>query len=84
MNKNFVFNLKEIRKTKGISQTELARRLNVSPQAIHQFENGLTPTIERAVEIAQALEVTLDELIEFKKIQSEISQRYINVAKEKD
>lgn len=84
MNKNFVFNLKEIRKAKGISQSELAKKIGVSPQAIHQFENGLTPTIERAVEIAQALEITLDELIEFRQIQTQISNHYIEEAKKKD
>lgn len=85
MNKKFVFNLKEIRKTKMISQTELAKILGVSSQAVQQFENGQrVPSLERAVEIAQALEVTLDELIEFRRIQTEISQKYIDEIKEKN
>ncbi|MDY0210938.1 MAG: helix-turn-helix transcriptional regulator [Acholeplasma sp.] len=85
MNKKIVLNLKEIRKTKQISQTELAKKLGISSQAVQQFENGnRTPSLERAVEIAQALEVTLDELIEFRRIQTEISKKYIKEAKEKD
>ena len=85
MNKVFVLNLKEVRERKNISQGDLALKLKVSRQAISKFERGeKTPSLERAVEIAQALEVTLDELIEFKKIQSEISQQYIKEAKEKD
>ena len=71
-----------MREKKNISQGDLAKLLNVSRQAISKFERGeKVPSIERAVEIAQALEITLDELIEFKKIQSEISQKYIKEIK---
>ena len=71
-----------MREKKNISQGDLAKLLNVSRQAISKFERGeKVPSIERAVESAQALEITLDELIEFKKIQSEISQKYIKEIK---
>ena len=82
MNKNFVLNLREIREKRGLNQKALADQLSVSIQTVSKFERGIiTPSLERAVEIAQALEVTLDELIEFKKIQSEISQKYIDEIK---
>lgn len=85
MNKKFVFNLKEIRQEKGLSQTDLAKKMGISSQAVQQFENGVrTPSLERAVEIAQALEITLDELIEFRQIQTKISNQYIKEAKKKD
>ncbi|MDX9692071.1 MAG: helix-turn-helix transcriptional regulator [Acholeplasmataceae bacterium] len=85
MNKNFNLNLKEMREKKNISQGDLAKLLNVSRQAISKFERGeKVPSIERAVEIAQALEITLDELIEFRTIQTKISNQYIEEAKKKD
>ncbi len=78
----FLFNLQEVRKNKKVSQQELADMLNISRQAISKYERGVkTPSLERAVEIAQALEVTLDELIVFKQIQTEISQKYIDEIK---
>lgn len=71
-----------MREKKNLSQGDLASMLKISRQAISKFERGeKVPSLERAVEIAQALEVTLDELIEFKKIQSEISQKYIDEIK---
>ena len=85
MNKKFVFNLKEIRQEKGLSQTDLAKKMGISSQAVQQFENGVrTPSLERTVEIAQALDITLDELIEFRQIQTKISNQYIEEAKKKD
>lgn len=83
--KNFVFNLRSIREMKNMNQKDVAEMLNVSIQTISKFERGvITPSLERAVEIAQALEVTLDELVVFKRIQSEISQKYIDEIKEKN
>lgn len=74
-----------MREKKNISQGDLAKLLNVSRQAISKFERGeKVPSIERAVEIAQALDITLDELIEFRQIQTRISNQYIEEAKKKD
>ncbi len=57
-------NLKLIREELGISQKELAEKLNVSPTNIYNYEKGRTqPSIEWIIKIADALNVTTDYLL---------------------
>lgn len=37
---NFAFNLSRLRKEKGISQTELAEKLNIGKQSISDYEKS--------------------------------------------
>ena len=72
---NYKLNLREIRKNKGFSQEKLASVLNTKQQNISEYENQIvSPNLERLVEIAQILGVTLDELVEFKQIHHEYSK----------
>ncbi|WP_300259986.1 helix-turn-helix domain-containing protein [Clostridium sp.] len=55
--------LKEIREEKGISQRELAKRINISAPRYNQYENNkrsLPPKI--ALLLAKELNVTIDEI----------------------
>jgi transcriptional regulator with XRE-family HTH domain len=57
-------NIKAIRHVKGISQAEIARRLDVEPPSYHRLENrGKKLSIEQLEEIASALGVSLLELL---------------------
>ena len=52
------------RKKKGLTQEELAERVNVSQSMINHIENGnKKPSLETAVALANELGVTLDSLI---------------------
>ena len=56
--------LTELRKKRGISQEELAKRLGTQGPAIGRYERGLAkPTIEVAAKLASILEVSLDYLV---------------------
>ncbi len=45
-----------LRKEKNISQTELAKRLNVSRQAVSKWEQGISsPDTERLIQLAEIL-----------------------------
>jgi len=56
--------LYELRKTGGLTQNELAEKLNVSRQAISRWELGTaTPDVENLIAISDLFGVTLDELL---------------------
>lgn len=58
----------QCRKEKGLTQKQLAGRLNVSPQAVSKWERGLClPDVSLWPALAEALEVTLLELLEGEK-----------------
>ena len=53
--------LKELRKTRSWSQSDLARALQVSRQAVNGFESGkFTPSLEMAFKIAQLFNVAIE------------------------
>ncbi|MBO4983953.1 MAG: helix-turn-helix transcriptional regulator [Clostridia bacterium] len=63
--------LKEIRKKKGYSQVKVSLELNISREAISNYENGKrSPDIDMLVKFSDYFNVSIDYLIrgeEFKK-----------------
>lgn len=60
----FAKNLKRFRKRKGLSQAELARRLNYGYTAIANYESGRNePSFDTLIELAEILGITVDELL---------------------
>ena len=56
-------NILKFRKQKGMSQEELAAKLNVSRQSISLWETNQTvPQIDYLMELSKIFNVTLDEL----------------------
>lgn len=67
--------LQEVRKNKKLKQSDLAAILNTKQQIISDYETGkATPSLDRLVEFAIILDVSLDELIQIRKIQKEVSE----------
>src|SRR5688572_750939 len=57
----------DLRTMAGISQTELARRLELSPSLVHYWETGnRKPSPEQLQEIARHLGVSIDYLLKAK------------------
>ncbi len=57
-------NLKHIRTSKGISQGDIARSLEVSRGFVSNIENGKTsPTLATIAKLAKALGVSVDKLL---------------------
>ncbi len=64
--------LAQVRKSRGVGASDLARRVNVSRQTIYAIEAGTyVPNTEVALNLARQLEVTVDELFS---LQEEHSQ----------
>lgn len=60
--------LYELRKQRGLSQEELASRINVSRQTVSKWEVGdSTPDMEKLIALSDLFEVSLDELMLGKK-----------------
>ncbi len=56
--------LYELRKKKGLSQEELAGKLNVSRQTVSKWELGdSTPDMEKLIALSDLFEISLDELV---------------------
>jgi transcriptional regulator with XRE-family HTH domain len=56
--------IKHFRELAGLSKSELARRVGVSPTAVHNWEeNGVMPRMEVMLELEKALEVDWTQLM---------------------
>lgn len=56
--------ISEFRKLKGMTQEDLAEKLNVSSQAVSKWENDLSiPDLPILIELADLFHVSLDELV---------------------
>ena len=57
-------NIKALRKAKGLSQEELAIKLNVVRQTVSKWEKGLSvPDAEMLIQIAEVLNTTVNILL---------------------
>ena len=64
---SFTENLKKARKTAGVSQKELAERLQVYQKDISRWENGeRTPSVEVFTRICKELGASADEMLGLK------------------
>lgn len=61
-------NIKKFRKKKGLSQDKLAKIADVTHTTLVKIESGINdnPTIKTIIKIADALEVSLDDLADRK------------------
>jgi len=56
--------IKEIRKEKGLKQSELAKLLDTTQKTISDYENGISnPDLERLIKIADIFNVSTDYLL---------------------
>lgn len=56
--------IRKIRLERGMTQTELANRLNVTPNAVTQWEKGTrNPSLNNVKKMAEILHCTTDEIL---------------------
>lgn len=74
--KEIFFNLKEVRKSKNVTQVELSEKTGLTQQVISTYERGeFTPQLSNAKIIADALGVSLDELVIIRETQDKVGKR---------
>lgn len=56
--------VKEIAKEKGLTVTDVAKRMGILPPALSRIINGSNTTVETLQRIADALETTIPDLFE--------------------
>lgn len=64
----FSENLTKFRKQRGMTQAQLAQKLNVTSQAVSRWEKGAYPDSELLPSVAAALGVTIDQLFGYSAI----------------
>ena len=68
--------LYELRKKKGLSQEEVAEKLNVTRQSVSKWETGkCMPDLSLFPELCKVLDITINDLISGEKVDNE---KYIN------
>lgn len=71
-------NIKMFRSENGITQDQLAEKLNVTRQAVSNWETGKTqPDVDTLADLAECLGVTVEELIYGKSTQSKTSRTVV-------
>ncbi len=61
---NFIDNLRNRRIQLGMNQTELAKKIGVTPTTIWLYERGeATPKIDIALRLAKVLGMTIEQLV---------------------
>lgn len=80
---SILMRIREVRKNRGWSQSEMAERLNVALKTYQNLESGATRIdIERLVQIASILGVELIELLGYQPKPDEYIDRFINEEKD--
>jgi transcriptional regulator with XRE-family HTH domain len=73
MVKKVLKSIKMLRKSKGYSQTDLAKLMGISQSAYARFERGVTKTyLETVILIAEAFEMSLVDLLAY-------TDKYVNI-----
>lgn len=82
---DYKFDLKNTRQRKNMTQVDLSERSGVSQQAISVYEVGRSfPTLDTAKRLANALGVTVDELIIIKDAKERIAERLNKIINDKE
>lgn len=75
--------LKELRKSRNITQNELAQKFNVSNQTILNWENNIfSPSVQQLKDLADFFQVSVDFLIEHETKNLNSKFKYENLSKE--
>jgi len=77
---NLSYKIKYLRKSKKITQTDLANAIGVTKSIVSAYETGIRqPSLESLVKIAQYFDVTMDYMFDLDSNQSIINRELIDI-----
>ncbi len=80
--KDVKFNLRAVRRSKKVTQIELAEKSGIAQQTLSLYERGLnTPLLDNAKILADALGVSLDELVSIREAHEQVGKKLIKLSK---
>ena len=69
--------IQDLRKRKGLSQEELAEKIDVSRQAVSKWENGSSvPDVEKIIALSDFFQVSTDYLLKGKETEKNIKENF--------
>lgn len=63
MSERFIQNLNNLLKQKGITKTELSRKIGISEGSIRSWERGTEPTVDKVIKISEYFTIPIAELL---------------------
>ena len=73
--------IRDLRKQKGYSQAQMARKLHITQGAVSQWENELTePAADQLITLAQVFEISVDELLGVKELKKPANEGELDAA----
>lgn len=77
-------NLKKLRKVKGLSQIELAKKLGVSQETVSKWESGkVIPDIKNLISMKTIFNVSIDYLLDFDIVVPTLEKNELNPSQQK-
>ena len=75
-------NIQKYRKERGLTQKDLAKKLQISNSSVSNWEQGInTPPIDRIIDICNALSISINELFDVNATSVKLSEEELRVIK---
>lgn len=72
--------IQDLRKRKGLSQEELAEKIDVSRQAVSKWENGSSvPDVEKIIALSNFFQVSTDYMLKGKETEKNIKENFAKI-----
>ena len=72
--------IQDLRKRKGLSQEELAEKIDVSRQAVSKWENGSSvPDVEKIIALSDFFQVSTDYMLKGKETEKNIKENFAKI-----
>ncbi len=77
----FYSRIKKLRIDNGLSQDELAKKLNVSRQAVSKWESGVLPDVNNLVKISKFFDCSIDYLLNTDSLDNTNNTNHLSITK---